>query len=304
MLYQPALDFGDERMDPGRALDDLFYNARIYRHGKSFKEMLSFVSRFRFYKPFNAMLAHIQMPGATYVATASRWRADYRHRVKAGAQPIVILRPGGPVMFVFDARDVVPEEGAPELPAEIIHPFETFGGDVSAAAFKILVKNALRDGVEIADQSAGSQHAGVIKKVTDERYIRIEIGANPKPKHAHVRVRYEILLNSSHSLTEKFVTLSHELGHLYCGHMGTPNNSWWPDRSGFHDEETCEFEAESVSYIVCTRLGVTPGSDSYLSQYLDSDGEIPPISLERIRKAAGLIESMHEGWLGIRKTAK
>ena len=53
----------------------------------------------------NAMLIHIQMKGAKYVATATRWNRDYGRRIKVGARPIVILQPMGPVMFVFDVTD-------------------------------------------------------------------------------------------------------------------------------------------------------------------------------------------------------
>ena len=39
-------------------------------------------------------------------------------------------------------------------------------------------------------------------------------------------------LNDDLSPESRYVTLAHELGHLYCGHLGTPNEKWWPDRRG------------------------------------------------------------------------
>lgn len=103
--------------------------------------------------------------------------------------------------------------------------------------------------------------------------------------------RYEILLNSMHSDEAKYATLVHELAHLYCGHLGTPNNTWWPDRRGLaHD--TREFEAESVCYLVCERLRIDHPSDAYLSNYLGNHNEIPPISLDCVMRSAGLIEQM------------
>ncbi len=69
---------------------------------------------------------------------------------------------------------------------------------------------------------------------------------------------------------------------------------WWPDRRGLA-LPTLEFEAESVTYLICTRLGVEPPSAEYLAGYLGADRDLPRISLERITVAAGLIESMCEG---------
>jgi hypothetical protein len=50
------------------ALDELFGQVRHYKTGKSYAELLKFVSHFHFYSPYNGMLIHIQMPGATFVA--------------------------------------------------------------------------------------------------------------------------------------------------------------------------------------------------------------------------------------------
>ena len=46
------------------ALDELFENARQFNSSKAYLELMQFIGRFRFYSPFNAMLIHIQMPGA------------------------------------------------------------------------------------------------------------------------------------------------------------------------------------------------------------------------------------------------
>jgi hypothetical protein len=46
-----------------RALDDLFISTRRYRTSQKFKELIKFVSRFRFYSAYNAMFIHIQRSG-------------------------------------------------------------------------------------------------------------------------------------------------------------------------------------------------------------------------------------------------
>jgi hypothetical protein len=99
-----------------RALDELFKATIAYRSTQSYLELMRFIARFRFYSPFNAMLIHIQRPGACFVAPPSRWERDYGRRVKPEASPLVILRPMGPVMFVFDVADT---EGK-ELPPQVV----------------------------------------------------------------------------------------------------------------------------------------------------------------------------------------
>lgn len=282
-----------EAWDPeaaGRALDELFNLSHQYRSSQAFRAMLDFVARFRFYAPFNAMLAHIQMPGATYVAPPARWLRDYGRRIKAGARPIVILQPMGPVMFVFDVADTEAEEGAPLLPPEVVQPFEVRKGRIGGE-FRLTVENARRDGVEVVERAAGSQDAGMIRTVSSGRCLEVLAGLKPKPQYIRVPLRYEILLNERHSKEAKYATLAHELAHLYCGHLGTPNDRWWPDRQGL-PIEVREFEAEAVCYLLCKRLGIDNPSEQYLSGYLRDYDETPPISLDCVMKAAGLIEQM------------
>ncbi len=83
----------------------------------------------------------------------------------------------------------------------------------------------------------------------------------------------------------------HELAHLYCGHLGTPDARWWPDRRGLTDTQR-EFEAESVTYLVCGRLGIDNPSAEYLAGYMEQHPAVPAISIECVMKAAGLIEQM------------
>jgi hypothetical protein len=67
------------------ALDELFLLARHYRSSEKFLELLRFVASFRRYSAFNAMLVHIQMPGAKYVLPAKRWIDEYGRTPKPDA---------------------------------------------------------------------------------------------------------------------------------------------------------------------------------------------------------------------------
>ena len=290
----PAQEYENEANK--RALDELFSQTTAYRTSTQYNELLQFVSRFHFYSPYNAMLIHIQKPGSTFVATATRWREKYGRTIKPGAQTLVILQPMGPVMFVFDASDT---EGDP-LPPEIVNPFAV-EKPISVRSDKIeskldrTIDNARRDGVRTTRVKYGSQQAGAI-------------GPTPSPgawlrfgdKHM-IPLRYEMKLNLNHNTESQYATLVHELAHLYCGHLGTPNKKWWPNRRGLA-REVREFEAESVTYLVCRRLGIDPKSDKYLSGYLKNEKDIPSISLECVMKAAGLIEMMARAPLKTRKS--
>lgn len=52
---------------------------------------------------------------------------------------------------------------------------------------------------------------------------------------------------------------------------------------------------------MCSRLGIDTPAAAYLANYCDSNHETPPISLDCIMKAAGLIESMSRERLPARK---
>jgi hypothetical protein len=104
-----------------RSLDELFTLTRQYRSSKAYSELLKFVARFRFYAPSHA---HSGARCDLRVAPPHRWLREYSRRIKAGAHPLVILQPMGPVMFVFDVSDTEPEHNAPSLPPEVQNPFE------------------------------------------------------------------------------------------------------------------------------------------------------------------------------------
>ena len=94
-------DLSDEASDPcvtpaavwerdaaKRALDELFSLTHQYKSSQAYRDLLQFVTRFRSYSPFNAMLVHIQMPGARY---SSPRRTDgsvsYGRRISPGCPP-------------------------------------------------------------------------------------------------------------------------------------------------------------------------------------------------------------------------
>ena len=292
-----------ERDAAKRALDELFSLTHQYKSTRAYRDLLQFVTRFRSYSPFNAMLVHIQMPGAQFVAPPYRWLRDYGRRIGPGARPLVILQPMGPVMFVFDVSETVPTEDTPPLPPEVENPFEVRKGQVDGS-LELVIDNAKRDGLRVTGRKEGSQSAGSIrclsKNVRVSQQFQDGIDKDRKPVFVYIPVKYDLVINAGLSREARYATIVHELAHLYCGHLGTPKVQWWADRRGLsHDIR--EFEAESVAYMVCLRCGIDTPSEQYLSHYLGERERVPPISFERVMKAAGLIESMSQRRMKPRK---
>jgi hypothetical protein len=96
----------------------------------------------------------------------------------------------------------------------------------------------------ISERADGSQRAGSIQWAASGQHLEFTIATKPLPKSTQVSLWFELLLNSVLSAEARYGTLVHELAHLYCGHLGTPNGRWWPDRQNL-SLAVREFEAES-----------------------------------------------------------
>ena len=296
--YDDSIDATD--IESARsALDELFLLARHYRESSKFLELIRFVARFRRYSAFNAMLVHIQMPGARYVLPAKRWLKEYGRLPKRDAQPLVMLQPMSPIMFGFD---VAQTEGD-ALPAGFEDPFR-FDGHLASGEFEMTLENARRDGVDVQLKALGSTLGGYVRNVASADHV-VGFGLVRRPVSVarvdgrDVPVVAEIVLNANLSNETNYATLTHELGHLYCGHVGTPNVRWWPSRRGL-GRNVEEFEAESVSYLVCRRADLDTPAAEYLHGYLNANEVVPAISLDVVFKASQRIESMRKKKLPIR----
>lgn len=121
------------------ALEELYYYTNQYRTGDSLNELFQFICRLPSIAPFNAMLLHIQKPGATAVATAAQWNRQFKRTIRPGARPLVILWPFAPVEFVYEAADTI---GDTDLPETILTPFQA-SGKLPPLALKRLINNLI-----------------------------------------------------------------------------------------------------------------------------------------------------------------
>lgn len=248
-------------------LDQLIAATRLYDTRAAVQELMAFAARLRAFAPYNAMLLHIQKPRLTHAATARDWAERFGRRPKEGARALVVLRTMGAVDFVFDILDT---EGRDLPPAAFVFPTL---GNLSEARLAEMKKPAAKAGIEIIELSEGDARAG---------WIRAERKATATEKGT-----YRVALNASHDAPTRFVTLAHELAHLFLGHLGIDPKRNVPDRR-HRSHAHREVEAEMTAWLVAQRNGVTPRSESYLASY---QGAIPDIDLYAVMRAANAVET-------------
>jgi hypothetical protein len=261
------------------ALDELFLNIKRYRSPDECRKLMQFILRLPSYSPFNCVLLHIQDPGITHVASRRKWLDVFGRKVNPGARPYVILTPGGPVMFLYDVTET---EGPDELPMSVTAPFQTTGYE-PVKELQMTCENLARDRIAWGLADKAPAWAGQAALATKGVYVSYRQAQLPAWAH--------ITLNNRMDVGPRYATLAHELGHVYCGHLGTPDDRWWTGRTDLKPDLK-EFEAEMVSYIACRRLGVSSPSEAYLHGYWDGGRDMPPISLDIVLKAAGWVEAM------------
>jgi len=279
-----------------QSIDYLLRQAVEYGSSADYAQLLRSVAGFHEYSPYNAMLAQLQLAGAHYVLPPQQWEARYRRGIKPGAQPIVVLRPFGPVMFVFDISQTEEREDSRPVPRGIENPFQM--PDIGGANQRLnnLISTTKADCVRVEVVPRGSQAAGRIQPVSTRETQLVRRRKRPREVWESVPVRYVSIINANLSHTEQLTTLAHELGHLYCGHVGTHDERRWPSRLRL-SEETVEIEAESVAYLVCLRVDSSTVMPPHLHQYVDADRPLPRIDVARVVAAAGRVLDLSSGTL-------
>lgn len=269
----------DEK-DERALFDKLLQDSRLYKTSEDYLELIRFIARMRNFAPFNALLLQIQKPGMQYAASKTDWRERFGAEVKDDARPLLILWPFGPVALVYDVVDVV----GGMLPIDT-QSFVASGAitEDNIANFIERMKNASIS-TEVMD--AGDGKAGNISMITP-------------PKDEKTRGCYRMKVNGNHQPSQRFVTIAHELAHLFLGHLGEDK------KRSIKDRRSCtlaqrEIEAETVAYLVAKRNGVDSRSETYLANYVRDHGSIADLDFYQMTRAAGQIETL----LGIAATSR
>lgn len=251
-------------------LDELFARTLQLRSTDKFKDVIKFVAALREYSPFNNMLVKLQRPDARYYATVSHWKKKFGREVKPEAIPIVILRPMGPVMLVYDVDDTTGKK----LPPEIEDPFSV-SGEFDTEFYYQTCLSCQKIGIEVREANLAKSHAGTAIRESQATDIKLIVQ-----------------LNQNHDVKVQYATLCHELAHLFLGHLGgDPYGNEWNSRPDLTLTQR-ELEAEAVSYMLCVRAGLISNSAEYLSGYLQDPEDLKKISIETIIKTVTYIETL------------
>lgn len=265
------LEMFEEEAAARSLLDQLLEESRLYKTSQDYLELLEFTKRLRNFAPFNAMLLHVQKPGLTYAASAYDWRTRFGRRPKENARPLLILWPFGPVALVYDVQDT---EGK-DLPQDV----DTFfaRGTIKDEQIPAFIEKMSRKNITCAHFDGGDAKAGSIRVV--KAATQKEAGW------------YSMQVNRNHTAPVQFVTIAHELAHLFLGHLGPDKKLNIPERPRpKHAQE--ELEAESVAYLLCARNGVKSKSQTYLTNFVEANTTIETLDLYQVMRATGQVETL------------
>ena len=300
----------DELKDQHRQVRQLIKQALEEPTLEDLTEFLEFTNRFRRLAVWNARMAHIQRPGARIIASEYEWTTVGRY-VLPDAVPIIILWPFSPIRFVYELEDT----GPPIDRDNINDPFAA-RGEFRPRTLSTLESNLKRQKsfrIEVEARRQGFSYAGsaVAQGVLSFAHSAEAPLADGKPIGAFVQNNavsagqlskrgipaFRITVNDRLEPIERFVTLAHELGHIFCGHLGACSSlsgreeeSGWPDRQSLGKDEK-EVEAEAIAYLVASRAEIITGSAVYLKRHAQ-DAEMAKINLDLIVRAAARIERL------------
>jgi hypothetical protein len=261
-------------------VDEVFASLARFRNSDDFIELMRFIARIPNYSTYNGLLLYLQNPLATYVATARTWAQKYNRQPKRNAKPLVILAPMAPILFLFDIQDT---EGAP-IPSDLLQPREIDDQQLGKC-YATTLHNAAIHGISVYETSLNSDEMDTASRITPavrKKYQNLNL-----PKDTC----YIIFIDKTLTLEGRYATLAHELGHIFCSHLGIDRHAWWPERGDLNIRGE-KIEADSVAYLVCQRTGLKTDSEQFLPQASETHQEIPPFSMNAVTQAVSYIEDM------------
>jgi hypothetical protein len=261
-------------------VDEIFASLPRFRNSNELMEMMQFISRFPNYSTFNGWLLYLQNSSATCVATARTWAQKYKRTPKPNAHPLVILAPMAPILFLFDIQDT---EGPAVPPALLQH--RQIDDQQLGKFYATTLHNAAIHGIAVFEIALNSAESDNVHRITPA--LRKKYKALNLPKDTS----YLIFIDRTQSPEGRYASLVHELGHIFCSHLGIDRHAWWPERQDLNIRGE-DIEAASVAYLVCQRIGLKADAEDYLLRFSGPHQKIPTFSMNAVIQAAAYIEDM------------
>jgi hypothetical protein len=261
-------------------VDEVFASLTRFRRSHDFIELMQFIARFPNYSTFNGLLLYLQNPLATYVATARTWAQKYNRQPARNAKPMVILAPMAPILFLFDIQDT---EGNP-VPSDLLRPREVDDQQLGKC-YATTLHNAAIHGISVYETALKSDEMDTACRITPA--VRKKYQDLNLPKDTC----YLIFIDKTLTLAGRYAALAHELGHIFCSHLGIDRHAWWPERGDLNVRGE-KIEADSVAYLVCQRSGLRADSEHFLHPVSETYQEIPTFSMNAVTQAVSYIEDM------------
>jgi antirestriction protein ArdC len=233
-------------------------------HSEALTRYLGAMAKFRAYSFLNVLLILKQCPNAGRVAGYKTWQSLGR-QVKKGAKGIVILAP----MFRKRAENAQQVDKSEES-RRVVGFRAVYVWDEQQTT-----GNALPEiGSVSGDPSVYLERLEEFVRTNGVALTYSEAIAPAKG----MAEKGKITLLPGQTPAETFATLAHELGHADM-HFGA--------RRAEMNKRIRETEAESVAYVVCTAIGLDPGTGSrdYIGLY-GGDSKLLLASLEYVQAAA------------------
>lgn len=239
-------------------------------HSEALQRYLRAAARFRTYSFLNVLLILKACPEASRVAGYSTWRS-FGRQVKQGEKGIMILAP------MFRKREDSTESSEAST---------TKNGERLVSGFRPVYvwdeqqttgKELPEIGHVIGDPSFYLER---LEEFTKRNSIALQYSDSIAPAKGMAE-KGKITLLPGQTAAETFSTLVHELAHGDL-HFG--------ERRAETTKRIRETEAESVAYVVCTAIGLNPGTSSgdYIGLY-GGDAKLLVESLEYVRATASRI---------------
>ena len=263
------------QIDPLEVTRQLYRQAVLLHSPHGLDSLLAFFGRFRRYSVFNTALIHAQRPAATLLASAVQWLRLER-TVNDGASPVIVLAPFGPVQFLFDVTDTSGRALTEVERTALLAP-----GPGPRANWDQTVEGAKTLGIVVDAGRAAAQSTWSLQDHTDQGRARGE------GKY----ISWELVVDGELDAGQRFLRLTHELGHIYCGHLGGHPTGAWRSRPDLGPAEL-QSEAELVSMLVCARAGqpgpALPGLQEFMQLHA-----IDTLDLGAVISAVDLVESRY-----------